>query len=482
MQIYEKVKKNAIEHKQKIAIKDTDGTITYAALISLVDKISQWIDENNIHVLGFLPDNSIAMAAVYIAGSKSRITLIPINSQLKKNQIEIILKNYEIDGLIINKVSENYESEIKIIAVNDLKNIKLNNGILRKNCNKDFEFIISLTSGSTGDPKPIVFYESTKINRSEQAKNLYGIDSNDVIYCASPIYHSLGQRLLFVSLLNGCTLILQSFFSPEAWENDIKNNNVTFTIPVSSQINQVIDILTSDKFQSKLRLLVSSSAAISPSIKSRLFNNKKFEFREMYGASEVGTVTELKVKDRFFQINSVGKALKNIDIKIKNQGEIQGPNKIGEILINSYLSTKKYYKRQDLTDENYENGYFKTGDLGYIDENGFLYYSGRKKELINCGGSNIYPRDIESALMDLPYIKEVAVIPNCHEIYGEIPVAVIVLRDNYEVTTNTIRRDLMGKIAVYQVPWKYFFLNKLPYGTTGKIDKNKLINELSSRN
>jgi len=342
--------------------------------------------------------------------------------------------------------------------------------------NPDDDFLITLSSGSTGKPKPIIFSQQAKIKRARQTWKLYNLTTQDSVLCASPFYHSLGQRLFFVPLLLGSTLVYLNRFTPKLWHEAISTNQITYTISVSSHLYALQDLLfdNSDDLKS-LRTIVTSSAPIDATFKSRLFKSIGCEFFEIYGASEVATTTNLTPKQSEKHYKTVGKACDNVSIKILDENLIEVPeNIIGEITVKTDLAFNGYYNLPDVSKRSIHNGFFLTGDLGKVDQNGYLTYVSRKKDIIISGGINIYPKEIENTILQHLDISEVAVVGVEDNLLGEVIIAICVANDTSKKIEQELYRICNKELAPYQRPLKYFFHEALPLTSSGKVSKQVL--------
>lgn len=486
MEIFNKISKISELNPDKNAIISVDKNqkIKYKELIinieSRVAKL-KYLNFKKNQLVGICIENDAIENIYYIlALNKICCTILPIDNNLKNQQIQKILKKLKVNVLLTNTNRfTNYE--LFIINTNNLlDNKSLEKNINSKYDNKVYNFLITLSSGSTGDPKPIVFTEKNKILRSIAAKNEYKLNKYDVILNASPFHHSLGQRLTFLPLLMGGTLVILERFNVENWISAVKNYKISFTIAVSTHLNLLLEkINSSDKTIKSLRKLVSSSAAISNLSKEKLAQNQNFEFYEMYGASEVATVSSFKIKEYPKKISTVGKICSNVEVKIINNKNIEcKEGEIGEITVHS--QTQAFYYQNKSKKIYYEGKYFKTGDLGYIDSEKFLTYVGRKKDVIISGGINIYPSDIENEMLKLDFIIECCVIGISDTYFGECVVMAYTSNSiNHNKNELRMREHARNNLANFQQPLKYFYYEKLPKLSSGKINKISLKNQLN---
>jgi long-chain acyl-CoA synthetase len=262
-----------------------------------------------------------------------------------------------------------------------------------------------------------------------------------VILVSTPLYHSLAIRLVLVAHTLGAKCVLLDSFGTTKWRKAVQENKVTFTVAVASQLRS---LMTAWRWQedyydeSSLRWLVSSSERMSVEEKIDIDEMGPRTFCECYGTSEVAIATVLPWDAPRDKWESVGKPCHEVEIKIEDE----------EICVKSPYSTV--------------DGWFKTGDLGRIDEDGYLYYLGRKDDVIITGGINVYPKDVEDVILSQEFVKDCAVIGTPDETLGEQVTAVIVSR----LAASEIRRHCYGRLANYQP--------ELPRNATGKVSRKEL--------
>lgn len=337
------------------------------------------------------------------------------------------------------------------------------------------DFLITLSSGSTGDPKPIVLSQRVKWLRAKQTCDLYDLSADDIVLCASPFFHSLGQRLVFVPLLSGATLVHLRQFTPKKWLSSVEMYRVSFVIAVSTHLYALRRYLleSSDQLRS-LQTIVTSSAPIDSHFKEKLFQTMGCSFYEIYGATEVAIVSNLAPADAREKYTTVGLPCKGVEIRIVNdKGDELKQGEVGEIAVKSPLAFEGYYNQSKLTSDLQRDGYFFTGDLGKIDTNGFLSYVSRKKDVIISGGINIYPGDIEKVLAQQSDQIVVAVIGVEDELLGEVVVAICSTEGNIDIESE-LRSLANQQLAAFQRPLKYFFTKQLPLTPSGKVAKQVL--------
>jgi long-chain acyl-CoA synthetase len=493
--IFDRVKQNAKRFPDKSAIIDGNGNATtYLQLVQRVEirihQLLRTVTPSLTRVALCLQDGCEIPITV-LALNALRVPIIPLNTRLQPEQILHLLKSVDADLVItdstITRLFQGINKSIKCVDLSELRETTKIGQVYIPSVEGSDEykqFLISLSSGSTGNPKPIVLSEKNKLDRSEQMISLYDICSDDVILCASPFFHTLGQRLTFLPLLVGSTLVQLTRFTAKTWCDAVYVHRVTFTIPVSSHLHELVEpmLATPNRFSS-LRCLVSSSASIENAVKKQLFEHLSCSFHEMYGASEIATATNLNGEQSVSKPESVGIPCPGVEVQVVDDNlNPCKKNEVGQIKVKSPLASSGYYNLPQITEESFVNNFFLTGDLGFLDEEGYLFFVDRKKDVIISGGMNIYPSDIESVILEHPKIKECAVI-GVHDTYlGEVPVVVVICpgEDTHSVERE-VRSNLQNNLASSQRPLKYFFWDHFPLTDSRKVDKlsiRRIINDL----
>lgn len=342
-------------------------------------------------------------------------------------------------------------------------------------------FILTMTSGSTGDPKPIVLTQSTKRYRAQAAQALYAITAQDVTLAATPLYHSLAERLVLIPLLTGGSSVLMARYSPSEWVAHVQRFQVSFTIAVSSQLKQMATLLQQGLLPGlpSLRCIVSSSALLEHEIKTLLTAHLQCDFHECYGASEIAIASNLNGKDAR-KLNSVGVAAPTVDIVILDaEQRVLPAGEAGEIACKTSMLFGGYYQRPELTAAAMWGAYFRTGDLGKLDADGYLYYLGRKKDLIISGGINVYPVDIETVLSEVPGILESAAFAFPDETLGEVVAVALVVHDHSQFDLKRAKYLCATRLADYQQPRKWYLVEEIPKNSLGKVMKFQLVQQFA---
>ncbi|KJS17952.1 MAG: hypothetical protein VR69_02715 [Peptococcaceae bacterium BRH_c4b] len=488
---------SAANYPDKKAIWCDGKTNTYQELSELVSRYSNLLLHNGVQYrdhIGIPMTNSIKSVALIFAAANLGVALVPINPTLPVSAIKTAFKAGDVKHLIARKAFyEECEKSGGIdmdgiciclddecpgtIPFSDIQKESVERPIIGR-VTGDETLILTMTSGSTGLPKPIDLTQKNKYLRAMAHIRMYNITKDDSVLAATPLYHSLAERLVIMPLIIGGTSVLLPRFTPHIWLNCVKEQNVTFTIAVSSQLAQIVDLLSSPFVPEidSLKCIVSSSALLEPYVRKELINKLHCNFHEMYGTSETSTVTDINFKEAINKQKSVGRCFPEVEIRIlRDNGEIADTDEIGEIVCKSTLVCNGYYGLPDAFNNAMADGYFKTGDMGYLDEDGYLYFSGRKKELIITGGINVYPNDVEKCVLEIPEVSECAVFAYPDERLSEVVALAVEIKQGKTLRKRMVQVQCARNLADFQQPHKIFFVDKLPKNSMGKIMKTKLM-------
>lgn len=488
---------NAKAYPKKEAIWCDGKRMTYAQLSDFVSRYANFLLKHGVKykdIIGVPMNNSIESVALIMAAACIGAGLAPINPTLPIDAIKAAFNTGNVRHIIarrsffrqMQEAGEALPEGCILCLDGDAPGALAFDEVLKASAQRpkssrasgNETLILTMTSGSTGAPKPIELTQENKLKRAFAHVELYGITAEDRILAATPLYHSLAERLVILPLLVGATAILMPRFTSNLWLSCVRDQKVTFTIAVSAQLSQIAQLISSPLAPdtTTLRSVVSSSALLEPHVRTALIEKLQCDFHEMYGTSEVSTVTSIDFREAKCKRQSVGKAIPQASVRIlRDDGRIACVNEIGEIACKTELIFNGYYGMPEMTEKAFAEGYFKTGDLGRLDEDGYLYFCGRKKELIITGGINVYPHDIEQALIKLPEVQECAAFPYPDDRLGEVVALAVVPGEGAVVTKRGIRVYCAKNLADFQQPHYVFILEELPKNAMGKLVKSKII-------
>ena len=341
----------------------------------------------------------------------------------------------------------------------------------------DDPHIIMYTSGTTGRPKGAVITQGNTQWNAINCIHMYTFDVEDVGMCCAPLFHIGALNASATpTIYAGATYVIQRFFDPGEILKLIEKEkaNSMFGIPVMFLMMS----MTPEFNETDLSSIKFFIAGGSPCPKSLIdtYLEKGINFNQGYGLTETATaVTALRTTDALRKLGSCGKPVFHTDVKIVDlKGQQTASDEMGEILIKGPHVIKEYWKHPEATASSIVDGWLYTGDMGYVDNEGYLYIVDRRKDMYISGGENVYPAEVEDVLMSFPKIADAGVIGIPDDKWGEVGLAVVVKKPDTEVTESEIIEYCASKLAKYKTPKKVEFTDALPRTLTGKILKKDM--------
>jgi len=341
---------------------------------------------------------------------------------------------------------------------------------------------IMYTSGTTGKPKGAVLTHKNQIMNAinclfEVEKELALLDHEKIQFVA-PLFHEAALALALITLYTNNTLFILRFFEPEKVMKQIEEEalTITFMPPVMSTfLLNAVDVSRYDT--SSLRIML-SGAAILPTETRRQLNEAlpNVKLFDVFGQTEMSPVTTiLKPSQAAGRHASVGLPVINVEVRVVDDNDRDvPPGEVGEIIYRGPTVMKEYYKDPEATAETMRGGWFHSGDMVRMDEEGFIYVVDRKKDVIISGGENIYPAEIEDVLYKHPKILEAAVIGVFDQVWGEAVMAVVVPKPGEEITRDEVIEWCSQHLASFKKPRYVEFTKALPRNAAMKVVKGEL--------
>jgi long-chain acyl-CoA synthetase len=347
------------------------------------------------------------------------------------------------------------------------------------------EAVVLYTSGTTGAPKGAVLtHDNILWNATLSAFDTVRLSSDDVVFGALPLFHSFGQVVVLnAGLRVGATIALVPRFEPGAALDTIERAGVTVFAGVPTMYVALLEAAKADPRRPQFRMAVSGGASLPVAVIDRFKETFGADIYEGYGLSETSPVATFNQAWYGRKPGSVGRAIWGVQVEITRpdlEGELEfvPTDEIGEIIIRGHNLFTGYLNKPDATAAVMVDGWFRSGDLGYKDADGFVFIVDRKKDLIIRGGFNVYPREVEEVLMRHPAVAQVAVVALPDEKYGEEICAVVVLRDDSAVSEADLIAWSQEKLGRHKYPRSVRFIDTLPLGPSGKILKREITGTL----
>jgi long-chain acyl-CoA synthetase len=338
--------------------------------------------------------------------------------------------------------------------------------------------VILYTSGTTGKPKGA---ELTHLNLSRNAevasRTTCEIGAGDIVLGALPLFHSFGQTVAMnASLRVGACLTLLPKFDPGEALATMQRDGVTHFYGVPTMFGALLHHPGREDFDtSALRTCITGGASMPVEVLRGFEEAFGAVVLEGYGLSETSPVASSNHPHMERKPGSIGTPIEGVEMRVVDEDDnpvAQG--EVGEIAIRGHNVMKGYWQRPEATEEAMRGGWFHSGDMARVDEEGYFYIVDRKKDLIIRGGYNVYPREVEEVLYEHPKIREAAVVGVPHDEWGEEIGAAVVLHEGEELAPEEVSAYVKERIAAYKYPRVVWFLDDLPKGPTGKILKREI--------
>lgn len=344
--------------------------------------------------------------------------------------------------------------------------------------------VIIYTSGTTGDPKGVCLSHAALTFNAFVSAVSQELRHRDVYLSATPLYHASAGLRVFTMLVDGQTHVVLPSFDAETAISTVSGEGVTTTIMVSTQLQRILDSpgFDPDRFRS-MRLLLYGTAPTRSNLVERMMSSLPCGLYHGYGLTEASAVCAALGPEEHRRMAgltrsplSCGRPIVGVDVAIRShRGGEADPGEVGELLVRTPKLMSGYWRQPEATAQVIRNGWLHTGDLGHRDPEGYIYLSGRIKELIISGGVNIHPPQIEDTLSRHPRVAEVAVIGLPDDEWGEAVTAVVVPRPGAPPTLADIADWVGSRLASHMKPKRLILADRLPRGPTGKVQKHLLL-------
>ncbi|WP_236810498.1 acyl-CoA synthetase [Bacillus altitudinis] len=468
MRITESYAAHAKVKPDQMAIIDEKEQITYEEWHERVQSTAQWLKEtpHQQKRVAFLVSNGVPFLQLFAGAASAGWTAVPLDPRWSDKECAEKLLLSDADLVIVEdryiKRIEKYKLDMPVLSLSEWKerislsiNVQSNKG----EPEEDPAFYMGFTSGSTGSPKAFIRRQQSWIESFQMTTSVFGITHQDHVLILGTLLSSHFLYGAISTLYFGGTVTLLEKFVPEKAKNILERGDITaiYTVPTMTEA-----LLQMDAFGKNPLLVLSSGADWGSSSKKQLVNRyPRITFFDFYGTSELSFVSYLSSDDFLQKPTSVGKPFPTIQVEIRRADQtVCKPNEIGRIYVKSPMSFSGY-----LQDEKPPAEWLTVYDMGWLDEDGYLYMSGRENGMIVYGGLNIFPEEIERVLNEQPEVNRSIVIGLPDPYWGEIPVAII---ENVQ-QTKTIRQAVKETLAAYKVPKKWLVTDKMIETSGGKI-------------
>jgi len=337
--------------------------------------------------------------------------------------------------------------------------------------------IILYTSGTTGTPKGAELTHDNLTRNAEVAASLFSLTNEDVVFGGLPLFHAFGQTCgMNAAVRAGACLTLLPRFDAAAALAIVERDGVTVFEGVPTMYTAMLnDPSAGSTNSSTLRVCVSGGASLPVEVLRGFEQRFGCKLLEGYGLSETSPVASFNHPDRERKPGSIGTPIEGVEMKlVDDSGNDVPQGDPGEIVIQGHNVMKGYWNRPDATADAIRDGWFHSGDIATVDEDGYFFIVDRKKDMIIRGGYNVYPREIEEVLYEHPAVREAAVLGLPHPELGEEVGAAVSLKPGAETTDDELIAFAKERVAAYKYPRRVWIVDELPKGPTGKILKREI--------
>jgi long-chain acyl-CoA synthetase len=481
----------AERHADNIALKLDETEIPYAALEAASARVAGLLHLRGIGPgarVGIMLPNVPQFAVAYYGVLRAGAVVVPMNPLLKAREVEFYLADSEA-RLVFAWHEFAAPAEAGATAARS-ESLSVTPGAFERLLSSvepkpdvidregDDTAVILYTSGTTGKPKGAELTHANLGLNVGVAVDLLGLDARSVVLGALPLFHAFGQTCAMnAAVAAGATLSLIPRFNASKALEIFERDRVTAFEGVPTMYTAMLHAPDSDTYDtSSLRVCISGGAAMPVEVMRGFEQHFGCTVLEGYGLSETSPIASFNHPDRERKPGSIGTPVKGVEMKIVDDiGDEVPPGEAGEIVIRGHNIMKGYWKRPEATAEAIRDGWFFSGDIGRIDDDGYFYIVDRKKELIIRGGFNVYPREIEEVIYEHPAVREAAVIGIPHPELGEEVAAAVALKPGSIATEAEIREHVKSNVAAYKYPRQVWFVDELPKGATGKILKREIV-------
>ena len=483
------LRNTATANPDQVALRLGEHSMTYAELADAAGRVATMLTERGVgpgdRVAMSLP-NVFDFPVIFYGALQVGAAVVPMNPLFRPREVEYYLTDSGASilfGMAGDAAAGAEHADVPFVEVPLPQGLRATVAEFEPSTElvdraDDDTAVILYTSGTTGRPKGAeLTHFSLDKNQEVVARTLMSITSDDIIMGCLPLFHVFGLTCsLNTAVARGATLVLVPRFEPNAVLEAMEQQHVTIFEGVPTMFQALLAAAGDREFDlSTLRLCASGGSAMPVEVMKRFEQRFGCMVLEGYGLSETSPVASFNHPDRERKPGSIGTPLEGVEMRLaQSDGSDSPEGEIGEIAIRGHLLMKGYWNRPDATADAIRDGWFFSGDLARVDDEGYFFIVDRSKDMIIRGGYNVYPREVEEALYEHPEIAEVAVIGVPHEHYGEEVVACVVRTPGSQLTEDEVKDFAKERVAAYKYPRHVRFIDELPKGATGKILKREL--------
>jgi acyl-CoA synthetase (AMP-forming)/AMP-acid ligase II len=486
--------RNALLYPERPAIVEAGGrTLTYSELNGRVDRLANALLARGLGKgarLAILGRSSAAYLEAYFAAGRIGLWQVPVNFHLKPADIGYRLRHSGATALLVDReflpLVDGLEPGIRQAlgdrvwvmdgphgAYPGMEALVAEGGTEPPDVRLDPEDIlyIGYTSGTTGPAKgALISHRAIVVGYLYKALT-YGLGPDDVTLNPGPFWHSAPRDYASLACYLGGTAVVTRGFEPAEFLALVQRHRVTYSFLVPTMLQMLTSLEGNDRHDaSSLRLILSGGSPLSTAVKDRVVARFGPILHEFYGATETRMITSVSAAELAGRRRTVGRPMRDVEIRVLDDAGRERPRgEVGEIFVRGPGLYSGYHEDPERTQKAQRGEWFSLGDVGRMDEDGYLYLVDRKQDMIISGGENIFPNDIEEVLAACPGVQEAAVIGVPDPTWGELVTAVVVRVPGAQPAPEALIAACAAKLPAYMKPRKVVFADALPRNPVGKI-------------
>ncbi|MDP2712523.1 MAG: long-chain fatty acid--CoA ligase [Solirubrobacteraceae bacterium] len=483
--------RTAAEHTDAIAVKLDEAALSYRLLDDASQRVSAMLESKGVgrgDRVGIMLPNVPYFPAVYYGALRAGAVVVPMNVLLKGREVGFYLADPQVALLFawhgFMEAAEAGAQAAGGVEIVPVEPGKVEGLIFAHEPDPDVAevagddtAVVLYTSGTTGRPKGAELTHDNLRSNVDIAVSLFDLSVGDVIFGGLPLFHSFGQTCTMNAAIRcGATVTLLPRFEPGKALEILERDGCTVFEGVPTMYGALLNDPDRDTVDvSTLRVCASGGASMPVEVLRGFEQQFGCKVLEGYGLSETSPVASFNHPDRERKAGSIGTPIAGVEMMLVDDDRNEvAAGEIGEILIKGHNVMKGYLNHPEATAEAIRDGWFATGDMARVDDDGYYFIVDRKKELIIRGGYNVYPREVEEVLYEHPAVREAAVVGVPDAELGEEVGAAIALKDGMAIDIGELQAFVEERVAAYKYPRRIWFVDELPKGPTGKILKREI--------
>jgi long-chain acyl-CoA synthetase len=488
------IRSAAARSPRKTALTVGGQTMTFAALASRIDRFSHVVDVGLAIApgrrIGIIAANRIEYVEIVCGASSAGVAVTTIGPTASAHEIAFIAEDADLEAIFVDA---ELEELVRAAAGNRVRHIipfgpayeallaRAVDEICQVAISDADVFCIPYTSGSTGRPKGVLLTHRGRVRAACGTAAEHGCYTpDDRALAITPLFHGAGLLALLTPLLFGASVRLMQKFDIEELLDAVQSFAATSTYMIPAHFAALIEL--GDKARrfnmSSLKAVMSGTSPLGQSAKEKVVDYFGEKLYERYGSTEGGVISCLRPRDQLRKLDCVGQPLPLTRVRALGPGgETLPPGEAGELAVSSPYLFAGYLNLPDETARVLRGDWYVTGDVGRVDDEGYLYLVGRKNDMIISGGENIYPRELEEIIEAHEAVAACAVVGVPHKYWGEAVTAFVVLRDGRTVDADTLVGLCQQKLSRYKAPKDVRFVGDLPRNAMGKVLRGRLSSE-----